>query len=66
MSSPKVSRKGTEPQDLQLNLAKPDRDRLGRLFVGRRLPPGPALAVMVTLSLLLWGGLVYLVYNLFC
>jgi hypothetical protein len=33
-----------------------------KLFGGRALPYGPALAVLVAVSLLLWAGLIYMVY----
>jgi hypothetical protein len=33
-----------------------------KLFGGRKLPYGPALAILVTVSLLLWAGLIYLGY----
>jgi hypothetical protein len=36
-----------------------------RFLAGPKLPPGPALVIILTVSLLLWAGLIWLVYRLF-
>ncbi|MBB5374035.1 hypothetical protein [Acidocella aromatica] len=36
-----------------------------RFLAGPKVPPGPALVMILTLSLLLWAGLIWLVYRLF-